>query len=374
MTDRFELKEKIMTRGCRDGRIVCAFAAALSLGATARGEEAPAKDVPPAPVAGRVRAVEGGRFRIGPVSVQVEAGTPDVLFFAGEAAAEEGPKRHWIGLQCAAIPPAVRAQVDLPEGKGLLVEEVVPDSPAAKAGIKPHDVIVSFGEKEIVKLDDLSDAVQAVGAKETPVVVLRGGAKRTIAVTPAEMPGVAHQARDAGEARRWIERFEKRLPGPHEHDVLRFHLVQPGVRVEIGPPPDLPEGYKVTITKDGKSPATIVAEKDGKSWNATEKTIDELPEEVRGWARRAIGNPAPFTAAHPLPQQKWPGAPAVVIPANPAVVRPFPGAPREPLEKRLEETLRRLQELQKSVEEMRKDLPKKPEPPPAAPPTDKTSA
>src|SRR5690242_6252990 len=56
---------------------------------------------------------------------------------------QEAPK-YWIGSLGGPIPPehVLRAQLDLPENTGLLVANVVPNSPAAKAGLKQYDVMV----------------------------------------------------------------------------------------------------------------------------------------------------------------------------------------------------------------------------------------
>ena len=40
-------------------------------------------------------------------------------------------------------------QLDLPKGRGIVVHEVIPDSAAAKAGIKPHDIILSLGKRSV---------------------------------------------------------------------------------------------------------------------------------------------------------------------------------------------------------------------------------
>ena len=40
-------------------------------------------------------------------------------------------------------------QLELPKGRGIVVHDVVPDSVAAKAGIKPHDIIMSLGTRTV---------------------------------------------------------------------------------------------------------------------------------------------------------------------------------------------------------------------------------
>src|SRR5687767_4116277 len=48
----------------------------------------------------------------------------------------EGRSSHWLGLECFPIDAALRSHLGLAEGEGLIIEQVVPESPAAKAELK----------------------------------------------------------------------------------------------------------------------------------------------------------------------------------------------------------------------------------------------
>lgn len=105
-------------------------------------------------------------------------------------------KRPYIGVGIEPMRPDLR---NLIEGAqfGALVNQVYDDSPAAKAGLEPYDVIVKAGETEIRGPDDLVRYVisQPIGAK-IPLEVIRDGAPIRIDVVTEEMPA------DFGEARR----------------------------------------------------------------------------------------------------------------------------------------------------------------------------
>ncbi len=64
---------------------------------------------------------------------------------AAKPAAEKGkPGGPWLGVHTAELPTAMREQLDLPAGTGLLVEQLPPDSPAGNAGIAQHDILLTF--------------------------------------------------------------------------------------------------------------------------------------------------------------------------------------------------------------------------------------
>src|SRR5205807_636111 len=90
----------------------------------------------------------------------------DAFFFrfAGDGEAEAAPT-YWIGLICNPPDDALRAQLKLKDA-GLVVREAVPDAPAAKAGIKVHDILLAAGDKELRDVRDLMDAVEKSDGKE----------------------------------------------------------------------------------------------------------------------------------------------------------------------------------------------------------------
>lgn len=91
---------------------------------------------------------------------------------------------------------------DLPANGGVVVGTVMPDSPAAKAGIRMGDVIVNFNDTPVrVKQDrevmGFTKLVRDAGVGgEVPMRVLRNGEPLDLKVTLAERPKTS---RDAGE-------------------------------------------------------------------------------------------------------------------------------------------------------------------------------
>jgi len=91
--------------------------------------------------------------------------------------------RGWIGVVIQKITPEISQHLDLKEETGALVSKVMTDGPAAKAGIKRYDVIVSFDGKPIGEMNDLPRVVAATPVGKTvKVVVLRDGREKTVKV------------------------------------------------------------------------------------------------------------------------------------------------------------------------------------------------
>ena len=80
-------------------------------------------------------------------------------------------------------PSAVLAeQLDLPANQGMIVNEVMPDSAAAKAGIKANDIILEIGGKAVPSdLMELQNVLKDVKAgQKVDVVLMRKGKKETL--------------------------------------------------------------------------------------------------------------------------------------------------------------------------------------------------
>ena len=102
------------------------------------------------------------------------------------------PPKYWIGLLGGPIPAdnPLRAQIDLPENQGLLVANIVPDSPAAKAGLKQHDILLKGNGKDLHEMKDLIDLVMSEGPKKGQITldVLRHNKHESVNLKPEERP------------------------------------------------------------------------------------------------------------------------------------------------------------------------------------------
>ncbi|HEY3415170.1 MAG TPA: trypsin-like peptidase domain-containing protein [Armatimonadota bacterium] len=84
---------------------------------------------------------------------------------------------------------------------GALVEQVNDNTPAAKAGVKPEDVITSWNGQKIADFDDLEAAVTSTPpGRQVDLVVVRGGKQVTLKVTTEKRKSEEELAKDINGA------------------------------------------------------------------------------------------------------------------------------------------------------------------------------
>lgn len=100
----------------------------------------------------------------------------------GEEVKHSRPAR--LGIEVVPVTGALAAQLDLEERTALLVERVVPDMPADKAGIKRHDIIVSFGGKAVTTPEDLRRTLAQRPDRSMKMEIIRRGQRMDLDVRP----------------------------------------------------------------------------------------------------------------------------------------------------------------------------------------------
>jgi len=125
--------------------------------------------------------------------------------------AEEDKNRGWMGVMLGTVSETLKTQ--LGDGnEGVIVLEVVEDSPAEAAGLQAHDIILSLNGTSVT--GDIGQAVELVkGFKpgdNVSVAYLRGGNRQSANVTLASR---ADMRADIEEKVRTTGRFIQRGPG-----------------------------------------------------------------------------------------------------------------------------------------------------------------
>jgi len=91
--------------------------------------------------------------------------------------------RLGLAIAPARVARRLRRAVGLPERDGLLVHGVERDGPAARAGVEKGDLLVRAGDRDLLRLDDLHEALDAVAAGgELRLTAVRGVDEREVVV------------------------------------------------------------------------------------------------------------------------------------------------------------------------------------------------
>ena len=113
--------------------------------------------------------------------------------------------RGYLGVSAQPVTPAIAAAVGGKPDGGALVASVEPDSPAAKAEVKPGDIIVGVDGKAVKNPRDLAVDVAAVKPGDTAKLdILRDGAAQTLTATVAALPSDTAEGGPAAESQQGI--------------------------------------------------------------------------------------------------------------------------------------------------------------------------
>ncbi|NLM51400.1 MAG: PDZ domain-containing protein [Firmicutes bacterium] len=98
--------------------------------------------------------------------------------------------RPWLGIYSGGdVDEALARQLRLPVDYGVIVQQVVPDSPAKRGGIKAGDIIIALGGKQTKVFADLREAInQHQIGEEVEVVVIRENQEVKLKVVLEEAP------------------------------------------------------------------------------------------------------------------------------------------------------------------------------------------
>lgn len=259
---------------------------------------------------------------------------------------------YWLGLDCTPVSPAMRSQLKLDEEQGLVVENVMPESPAANAGFKQHDLLLAAGDKPLKDVGQLMTLLDESKDRELAFQLLRAGEKMSLTVKPEKRPQAEGPVRDhirwlAGDGEKAIEVLRERLEKagtPMRMQIFHPGMVVPGHVAAMAP---FPKDLHVKITKQGDKPAEIIVEQGDKHWKVTDDKLADLPDNIRPHVEGLLGR---------MPMPKFNveiEGTTVAAPAPFNVPLPPPGEISERLEKRLEEMNRRMEQMREQLQDLR---------------------
>jgi C-terminal processing protease CtpA/Prc len=115
------------------------------------------------------------------------AGDDIKIFKSGDFTMPKGDKGGYLGVQVKTLSGQLQSYFEVKHG--VLIEEVIKDSPAEKAGLKAGDVIVSINDR---KINDYQDLIRTINYynpdEEINVIYVRKGNRDEISVVLGKKP------------------------------------------------------------------------------------------------------------------------------------------------------------------------------------------
>ncbi len=97
--------------------------------------------------------------------------------------------RGYLGVYLQEITEDLKDALDLPSLNGVLISDVVENTPASRAGIKSRDVIIEFDGKPVKDMQSFRVEVAATSVNRTvPVKLIRDSKEKTLMVTIGQYP------------------------------------------------------------------------------------------------------------------------------------------------------------------------------------------
>ena len=152
-------------------------------------------------------------------------------------------------------------------------------------------------DKVITHVAGLIDLIEKSKGEPIELTIFRAGKQKTIEVTPKPRP--ADQAATLRytlpkelplEIRERLDRWMKsRDKGVQDRDFGMWFM-RPGMMMpkDFMEQFEFPKNWKLSISREGDGPVHLRVEADGKTWEATDKDLEQLPEKIRPWIERAL--------------------------------------------------------------------------------------
>jgi serine protease Do len=158
---------------------------------------------------------------------------------------EKAPKvpMIFLGVETSQLPTVVSEQLGLSKGLGLVVEYVVPDSPAAAAGIQQNDILKMLNDQILIEPNQLRKLLQTFSdGTEVTLTILRKGQEQKVTVKLIKkempqrhswMPGDKHEwhwdfddVGDLGEQMQDLKEHLQEQLGDTQRNVIRGSVMK----------------------------------------------------------------------------------------------------------------------------------------------------
>ena len=104
-------------------------------------------------------------------------------------------RRGWLGVGIQLLSPELAESFGVKGERGVLINRVVPESPAAQGGLRGGDIVISFGGTRVSGVKEFQKMVAGVSpGNEVALEILRAGKRMAVTVRLAELEGPAARA------------------------------------------------------------------------------------------------------------------------------------------------------------------------------------
>jgi hypothetical protein len=104
------------------------------------------------------------------------------LVYAQKETGDNSDKGTYLGVLIGPVPEVLYDQLtDLPRGQGVVVTHILPDSPAARAGLKRHDILLQYDNEKIIDCEHFARLIKSNKPDDKiRLTLLRGGKSTSV--------------------------------------------------------------------------------------------------------------------------------------------------------------------------------------------------
>ena len=214
----------------------------------------------------------------------------------------QGPR--WIGVTTGPASAALRAQLAIPRNQGIVVRGITPDSPAAKAGLRTNDLLLSVDETILSRPRDLSRLVGQTDRPQIAIEFLRRGRKEKVFVHPVPRRDVSPQTENNSAPKE--QRFFRNLIG----QIAPIEAGAPDAVAKTNPPQqqtgprlggarllsNLPNNFRIALQRNAGGSPRFIVEREGQRWEMDGSNFSEWGQALLPLAEGLLGSDAPVVA------------------------------------------------------------------------------